>query len=280
MNKAEVQQTGGFPLETDTLDFLQEAYTLFNDLGYLSGQATIISGCVQTGSNVSDGVVFYNGEIFEFRGGAIQTQVRIYQETENREFEDGSSKLVYKTRYMGFGSSGGNILWNSFTRPKSLKELTADLAAVNSVPVGAIMMWAGTIENIPAGYSLCDGTNGTPNLSGRFVVGYNPADGDYDEIGSTGGLATVTLTEAQMPRHSHAGNTGLAGGHSHTYQKSVAGRGYKTQADENPHGGYETANTSSVTGHIHAFTTDEKGGDQAHENRPPYFVIAYIQKTA
>jgi len=41
-----------------------------------------------------------------------------------------------------------------------------------------ICLWAGAVIEIPAGWALCDGNNGTPDLRGRFVVGaggsYNP----------------------------------------------------------------------------------------------------------
>lgn len=277
MNQLDVQQTGGFPLETDTLDFMQETYKLLNDLGFISGNSTIISGCQEIGSNVSDGVVFFNGELYEFKGGAKQTQVRIFQETETREFEDGSTKVVYKRRCMGFGSSGGNYQWSSFQRPKTTRQLTNDLANIPLFPVGGIVMWAGSLLDMPAGWALCNGQNGTPDLRSRFVVGYNPGEGDYDAIGKTGGAKTVTLTEQQIPSHSHTGNTGAAGEHTHAYQKSVPGRGYKTQADASPHGNYQTTNTTSAGGHTHAFTTNPTGGGQAHENRPPYFTIAFIQ---
>ena len=52
------------------------------------------------------------------------------------------------------------------------------------LPQGLISLWSGT--NIPQGWALCDGTQGTPNLSGRFVVGQSNAGGDYDTIGNTG----------------------------------------------------------------------------------------------
>src|SRR6478609_6250644 len=50
-------------------------------------------------------------------------------------------------------------------------------AQLNSpVPVGVILMWSGAIVAIPAGYALCDGTNGTPDLRKKFVYGANTTD--------------------------------------------------------------------------------------------------------
>ena len=280
MNQLNVQQTGGFPLETDTLEFMQQTYQLLNDLGFIAGNATIISGCVQTGSNISDGVVFYNGELFEFRGGSVQNACRVFEESEMREFEDGTTKVVFNRRWIGFGTSPGkSIDWSSFVRIKSAKQLTADVNELMGkvVPVGAIMMWAGSAAELPDGYALCNGQNGTPDLRSRFVVGLNPSDGDYDTIGKTGGAKTVTLTEAQMPSHSHGGTTSLDGNHTHSYSKaSTIGRRGKDNGSFD-YGSVSSAATSTAGAHTHTFTTGAKGGGQAHENRPPYYVLAFIQ---
>lgn len=83
-------------------------------------------------------------------------------------------------------------------------------------------MWSGAIGNIPSGFALFDGTNGTPDLTDRFVVsvpnaGTNP--------GATGGSHSTTLTVAQLPSHSHtaSGNTSSAGSHSHSGTTANAG---------------------------------------------------------
>lgn len=71
MNKLNFNQTGGFPLSTNILDAMQTAYSLFNKLGGLAGNFAIIFGCEVSGSNVSDGVVYMNGEVLAFKGGTI-----------------------------------------------------------------------------------------------------------------------------------------------------------------------------------------------------------------
>ena len=60
-------------------------------------------------------------------------------------------------------------------------------AAVTPIPSGAIVMWSGSIGSIPAGYYLCDGQNGTPNLKDRFVVGA----GNTYAVGNTGGFTSA-----------------------------------------------------------------------------------------
>ena len=56
----------------------------------------------------------------------------------------------------------------------------------NPVPSGAIIMWSGSIGSIPAGYYICDGNNGTPDLRDRFVVG----SGNTYAVGNTGGFTS------------------------------------------------------------------------------------------
>lgn len=296
MNRIEIQQTGGFPLESDTLTFLQDAFDSLNKFGYLAGNSMIIYGCNESNGNVSDGWVFANGELMPFEGGALGNEVRIVETTEERIFENGESKAVYHKKKAMFGSPG--IPWTAFQRPKTLYEIKLELEQIKRklTPVGTIVMWAGDVGEIPTGWKLCDGNNGTPDLRSKFIVGYNPHENDYNTIGKTGGAKTVTLTEAQMPKHKHDNASG--GGHSHSYADSYyiensgavtptkvpgtsletlpgnyVGSG-KTDSDNNRIL-YRTRTTGSEPNHTHNMS--EKGSDQAHENRPPYYTLAFIQ---
>jgi len=132
MNQFNFNQVGGFPMTTRILDELQKAFAVFNGLGAISGDKTIISGCVTTGSNVSDGVVYVNGEVFEFRGGTAQTKVKIVEVVETLVFEDGAAKSVIKTRYVGFGTGVGAMDWGDFKRGIQTKELQALFANINN----------------------------------------------------------------------------------------------------------------------------------------------------
>ena len=122
------------------------------------------------------------------------------------------------------------------------------------LPTGAIIIWSGAANAIPTGYVLCDGNNSTPNLAGKFVVGYHASNGDYD-VGDTGGAETVTLTEAQMPSHVH---------HFLIQDGSTAPMGYA-----------QSANGTNIGW----AGTNSKGGSQAHNNMPPYYNLCYIMKT-
>lgn len=129
MNKQNFNQSVGFPLETDTLDALQTAFMLFNAFGAIVGNFTIISGCKVEGSTVTDGTVYINGELLEFRGGVIQDNVRIIEEVKSLEFEDTNSHDVVYTRYVKFGTATVNTFpWSDFKRGLETK-LLPDLLA-------------------------------------------------------------------------------------------------------------------------------------------------------
>jgi hypothetical protein len=80
-----------------------------------------------------------------------------------------------------------------------------------------IVMWAGSIRNIPLGWLLCDGTHGTPDLRSKFIMG---ADHENDVlVDSTGGSNEKTLTVNELPNHSHEASIDEHG-HSMNYDGS------------------------------------------------------------
>lgn len=127
MNRIDFQQTGGFPLETETLDEMQNAYSLLQAFGELFGAQSIVSGCNLLGTTVTDGVVYWNGELFAFKGGFAQTKVIMVEEVASVPFQDGFNKNVYKNRYVTFGSGIGETLWANFTRPLNVSTITQRL---------------------------------------------------------------------------------------------------------------------------------------------------------
>jgi hypothetical protein len=130
------------------------------------------------------------------------------------------------------------------------------LSGIEAFVSGMIILWSGAADAIPSGFVLCDGNNSTPNLSGRFVVGYDASNGDYD-VNDTGGSESVTLTVNQIPAHTHNINLAVRA----FYQEP---RNFGVGTDG-------SANNSEDTG--------STGGGQSHENRPPYYALCYIMKT-
>jgi hypothetical protein len=122
--------------------------------------------------------------------------------------------------------------------------------AASGVPAGVICMWSGSAASVPAGWTICDGTNGTPNLKDRFVLG---AGGSY-AVGATGGEVNHTLTTAEMPSHNHSA-------------ASVSSLGGNW-------GGTATQGRDVS----YMIPTNYVGGGGAHNNMPPYYALCYIMK--
>ena len=158
-------------------------------------------------------------------------------------------------------TASGSVTASSFIGDGSnLTNIQAGQVVGNSIFVqGMIIMWNSTVATIPTGFVLCDGSNGTPDLRGRFVVGHHPSNNDYD-INDTGGSESVTLTVAQMPSHKH----------DTTFDnKRYFPGGGSTSISFGGAGGYPAD----------IFTMSNEGGGQSHENRPPYYALCYIMKT-
>lgn len=194
------------------------------------------------------------------------------------------------------------------TNLKSVSD-KADTADAFKVPAGGIIMWSGAVSAIPSGWVICDGANGTPDLTGRFVVHADADSGGTYNVGDTGGADEVTLTESQIPAHSHTASTSSSGSHTHSASTGSAGSHshvtnyYETNGSGD--GGIGPASSccggsvlsnglststagdhthsvsiTSAGAHTHTVTVDNAGSGGSHENRPPYYALAYIMKTA
>lgn len=108
---------------------------------------------------------------------------------------------------------------------------------------GGVILWSGGLLDIPTGWVLCDGNNGTPNLTDKFVVGA----GDNYAVGDAGGVSS----------HKHAVDfsTGVSQGY--------------------PAEGYAVGFGAPPSTHTHRVDGDTETSD----NRPPYYSLCYIMKT-
>jgi microcystin-dependent protein len=135
------------------------------------------------------------------------------------------------------------------------------------IPRGTIVMWSNYLgDSIPTGWQLCDGTNSTPDLRNRFVVG----SGSSYATGNTGGTAnavvvshTHTITD---PGHTHSSNL-------YYYDGEPPGNYYRASIGARYTG---TRDTNSATTGITVNSTGESG---TNANLPPYYALAFIIKT-
>jgi microcystin-dependent protein len=167
------------------------------------------------------------------------------------------------------------------------------------MPSGGIIMWSGSLAAIPSGWFLCNGSNGTPDLRDRMVIG---AGSSY-AVGATGGSTTSTIDTQNLPshthsfntttnttgNHSHTGTTNTTGAHTHTF--SGGGNNYSGVSTSSSNGGTVTTNsagnhshtvTTNTTGnHSHTVsgTTDGTGNGSAFATVSPYYALAYIMKS-
>lgn len=178
------------------------------------------------------------------------------------------------------------------------------------VPIGGVLIWSGSTGSIPSGWQICDGTNGTPDLRHRFMIG----SGSSYSTGNTGGDETKDL------RHSHAswgntntendhthtlagsGSTLTGGAHAHTYPTNTDAAYGGTAYDVVNSGALSAANnthvhlapsvpaadgshTHSITGpgdsgaHNHSVNAPSGDGLSSSESiLPPYYALAYIMR--
>lgn len=147
---------------------------------------------------------------------------------------------------------------------------TTAFVLANAVPSGGIIMWSGATSAIPAGFALCNGTNGTPDLRDRFVIGA----GNTYAVNSTGGTADAIVvshthsTSVSDPGHTHnlkwdsnsgTAVSGIGGGSNGSYVRTEPG-----------------AIVAASTGISVGITSTGSSGTNA--NLPPYLALAYIMK--
>lgn len=145
----------------------------------------------------------------------------------------------------------------------------------SSIPRGLIAMWNGT--QVPNGWALCNGQLvddlQTPDLSGKFVVGWQSGNEDYNLIGNTGGQEKVTLVTQEIPSHVH----NFADAYFIEAHSDLVGANGTQWIGNNLSGSNKTDRDNSYVC-LWDHDTRATGGGQPHENRPPYYVLAYIIK--
>jgi microcystin-dependent protein len=258
----------------------------------LGSGAFVLEGCELTNLsgttyNMSAGIVFINGKIADIDEVlnldlAAPQYIVLLQDVEDdtRLYEDGQSKVAASSRKAVVDTVvlGEGITLEHGQQPTDLRKVLDNV----SMPVGAIIMTDNTLDfntvtglgsGAWANWALCDGQNGTPNLKGRFVVGFDSGQVDYNATGKTGGASSVTLTINQIPTHKHKlVADGNAGESALTSANQIAETG---QVGSNVNFEYTLAGSGSPAT---IGSSGSEGGGQSHENRPLYYTLAYVKK--
>jgi len=147
-------------------------------------------------------------------------------------------------------------------------------AAGTTIPTGMISLWYGSIGSVPTGWYLCDGSNGTPDLRDKFIIGA----GNSYAVSATGGSTTATLTTNNLPAHTHTA-TVTDPGHAHGYTSPhVNAQNIDGATSFVPYvDGIASTTSSAFTGI--SVTNSSTGSGTSFSVLNPYYALAYIMKS-
>jgi len=167
--------------------------------------------------------------------------------SDNQFTYNASSNIVTAGTFSGSGASLTSL---NASNLQSGTVANARLSDSSLFVTGMIMMYNGS--SAPSGWAICNGSNGTPDLRDRFIVG----TGSSYSLGNTGGANSVTLTLNQIPAHTH------------TYERTDVGINVADRPWPANNNDCDMTNQN----------TSSAGGGQSHENRPPYYALMFIMK--
>lgn len=238
-------------------------------------------------SPVGNGFQFFSNDGLPLAGGKIQTY-QAGSTTPLTTYTD-SSGLIANTNPIILGTDGRppSTIWltDGFFYKFVLSDandvviqtydnlygiVNAQPPAATPIPSGGILLWSGSIGSIPAGYVLCNGSNGTPDLRDRFVVGA----GSTYAVDATGGSANAVVVS-----HTHTA-TSTVPDHDHdvTVTGLIGEPGGFAPGGGASSGGSDTFTTTSESLTI-TTTVNTAGVSGTNANLPPYYALAYIMKT-
>jgi microcystin-dependent protein len=179
--------------------------------------------------------------------------------------------------------SRGGTLFEDHTHPdRAHRHDTSDVA----IPKGTIWLWYGVSTAVPAGWAICDGTNGTPDMRGRVPVGVDTTQTEFDVLGEAGGAKTHTLVQGEIPGHVHTGpshahnipahNHTLRLGDGPTADDSVLSRmAAPLQTTSSAAIAADPTKDTDLSG---TGDTGNTGGSGAHNNLQPYRALHFIMR--
>jgi len=151
----------------------------------------------------------------------------------------------------------------------------------SNIPSGVIVMWSGSIASIPVSWYLCNGSNGTPDLRNKFIVGaYSDNAGVANTTITGSSTQTGGSADAVVVSHTHTASV-TDPGHTHTttyaYVSNNPSGTFDANASGTPHNLFMNTISTATTGITVANSTTGSSGTNA--NLVPYFALAYIMKS-
>jgi hypothetical protein len=140
-------------------------------------------------------------------------------------------------------------------------------AVTAAMPSGGIILWSGSVATIPTGWVLCNGSNSTPDLRDKFIVGA----GSTYAVAATGGSANAIVVS-----HTH---TITDAGHNHDIVTRNGGSGTRYIDYNNTGPGSTLINVAETTTETTGITVNSTGSSGTNANLPPYYALCYIMKT-
>lgn len=305
-----VTTTTGLPVKSGSLEHIQSAYqeaiseALKSVIGfdYDPTKVYLLFGCENSGSgnnyNVSAGSVFFNGEVYlvpaavftisnpNVAVGVIQTSFFSGVNADPVEFTDGTPRNIHQIRQIVLqaglsGSGAGNYLdWRRANRSLGKQKIEMFMPTTGNLADDFDLTTGLGISVAARGYGLCDGQGGRANLKGRFVVGYDKDDADYNTPGETGGAKTTSLAIANIPEHDHFtfydnGDTftGTAlNNNNYPVRRQGAGGGVGNNNYE-----YNICADNSNRPNIGRTSLTGSSSVTPVDRRPPYYSMVFVQ---
>ena len=264
---------GRFPISANTFDFMQNQIEFVSQLASAFGDNVLLKRATAT----KPGLIVLNGELLPLTAGT--STGNYYHIVEHKDGIEAQGTLYADarvTRYAERTSSSASAIEVSSVVDLTGRANKGETIANQFLPKGAIIMWSGSwdSESIPKGFVLCNGNNGQPvngvtipDLRGKFIVGGNGSDSDFntpgsvDSQGNPRGSKTHTLTVNEMPEHTH----------DVSFAADITTANRDTEGNQVVRGYYPSY------GYVHV-TSGVRGGGQPFKHLPPYYVLAFLIK--
>ena len=290
------QSQNNFPLDCETLKYIQDNRQMVEILGNIAGDKVILHGCTLNSAKTSrsEGYVFVKtidfpeGEVLFFVGGSVSGGMYLNKQNISVTANAEPYSAAYSERSLMPGLGEENFSWNDFveltdkTNRVLMEEVNAlkeQIAGLTPAPIGSIQMWPS--DTLPNGYHLCDGSSlnvseyselykvlgttyggsGTsfklPNMQGVFVAGKGA--NDYNALGATGGANKVALGISEMPKHNHNTSSSISDGKITTESGGSHSHTFGVYAGGSNEKGAERASKTSDT------ASTSSGGAHTHK---------------